>query len=229
MNKRSCLVLLSGGQDSTTCLYWAKRKFGPIFVLNIMYGQRHEVECLAARKIFQMAKMADYRELKLDFISQLGNSALVGFGDISASHSLSDKLPASFVPGRNVFFLSVAAAIAYEKGIHDIVTGVGQTDFSGYPDCRDNTIKALQITLSLAMDYDFTIHTPLMWLTKAETIKLALSLPGCSRALAYSHTCYEGKVPPCGECPACKLRAKGFKEVGIKDPLLRRLNNVEYS
>lgn len=219
----NCLVLLSGGQDSTTCLYWAKAKFKSVNVLNIMYGQRHEVECMAARKIASMADINSYQEFNLDFISKLGNSFLVGEGNISDPHPSSNKLPGSFVPGRNIFFLSVAAAIAYKKRMHDIVIGVSQTDYSGYPDCRASTITSIQTTLSLAMDYRFVIHTPLMYLSKDQTVKMATTLPGCIDILAYSHTCYEGEVPPCGKCPACILRAKGFKEEGITDPLLERL------
>jgi 7-cyano-7-deazaguanine synthase len=144
---------------------------------------------------------------------------------INSAHKKAENLPASFVPGRNILFLTVAAAYAYERGIDNIVTGVCQTDYSGYPDCRDTTIKAVQVALSLGLEKDIVIHTPLMWLTKAETVKLAMDLKGCWKALSYSHTCYEGLFPPCGQCSACKIRAKGFKEAGVVDPLIERAGN----
>ncbi len=131
-------------------------------------------------------------------------------------------LPNTFVPGRNLVFITLAAAYAYQRGISEIVTGVCQTDFSGYPDCRESTMVALQAALRAGMDAPFTIHTPLMHLTKAQTVTMLRDLGGLP-LLAYSHTCYEGAVPPCGRCPACVLRAKGFAEAGIADPLQERL------
>jgi len=218
--KSKALVLLSGGQDSTTCLYWAMNKFEHVMALSIDYGQRHHIELESAKKIAHIAKV-NHEIFATSIFTDIGDSALVGNGDISASHKSSKDLPSSFVPGRNILFLTVAGALAYKKGITNIVTGTCQTDFSGYHDCRDNTIKSLQVTLSLGLGKDIIIHTPLMWLTKKETVDLAISLPGCGEALAYSHTCYEGQRPPCGKCPACKLREKGFKEAGVEDPLLR--------
>lgn len=222
-NQKKVLALFSGGQDSTTCLYWAIHKFGRdnIQSLNIWYGQRHAIEIEAAKRIADLAKVPHYN-FKTSLLKDIGDSELFQTGDISSSHRGSDKLPASFVPGRNILFLTIAAAWAYKQGIHDIVTGVCQTDFSGYPDCRRNTIDAIQLSVSLGMDKDFRIHTPLMYLTKAETVKMATKLPGCMTALAYSHTCYEGQFPPCQSCPACKLRAKGFEEAEVQDPLFAR-------
>lgn len=217
------LILLSGGQDSTTSLYWAKNRFKEVTALFIDYRQRHRIEKESAIKVAHLAS-TPIRVINTDIISDIGDSSLVTAGDISNLHR-TGKLPASFVPGRNLLFLTIAAMYAYKHNIHNIVTGVCQTDYSGYPDCRDITIKSMQISLSLAMEYDFIIHTPLMWKTKQETVKMAMSLPGCRSALAWTHTCYEGKVPPCGECPACKLRAKGFEEAGVKDPLISRLEN----
>lgn len=225
MDNNSALVLLSGGQDSTTCLYWAKQRFKQVKALNIWYGQRHEIEIEAAKKIAYLADVP-YTDFKTTLFQEIGDSVLVQEGEISSNHRSSDKLPASFVPGRNVVFLTIAAIMAYKGGIHNVVTGVCQTDYSGYPDCRDNTIKSLQITLSLAMDYPLKIHTPLMNKTKKETVEMALGLIGCEEALSWSHTCYEGEIPPCGKCPACILRAKGFSEAGIEDPLLIRLINA---
>jgi 7-cyano-7-deazaguanine synthase len=154
--------------------------------------------------------------------TNIGNSALLNNTDpINVSHPKSNQLPASFVPGRNIIFLTAAAMVAYKHNIKDIVTGVCGTDFSGYADCRDNTIKSLQVTLSLALDKEITIHTPLMWLTKAKTVLMAHDLgTDCWDALSLSHTCYEGKRPPCQKCPACRLRAKGFEEAGYEDPIL---------
>ncbi|MGD9162892.1 MAG: 7-cyano-7-deazaguanine synthase, partial [Desulfobacteraceae bacterium] len=142
---------------------------------------------------------------------------------IFKSHRSSNKLPSSFVPGRNLLFLTIGATFAYKMNIFDIVTGVCEVDYSGYPDCRENTIKATESALSLGMDCRFTIHTPLMFLTKSETVKLSMHLEGCFEALSYSHTCYNGIIPPCGKCPSCELRAAGFKEAGVADPLLERV------
>ncbi|MEX0828602.1 MAG: 7-cyano-7-deazaguanine synthase, partial [Haliea sp.] len=128
-------------------------------------------------------------------------------------------LPNTFVPGRNIIFLTFAAALAFQKGIEHLVTGVAQTDYSGYPDCREETITALEKTINLGMETEFQIHTPLMHLSKAETVRLARDV-GALEAMADTQTCYQGKRPPCGECPACELRAKGFKEAGIRDPLI---------
>ncbi len=221
--KDKCLILFSGGQDSTTCLYWAKRRFEQVHVLNIDYGQRHAIEIESAKKIAAIANVA-YHEIKTDILEKIDDSDLIGSKTGTFKyHRSSNKLPSSFVPGRNLLFLTISAAFAYKMNIFNIVTGVCEVDYSGYPDCRENTIKALESALSLGMDCRFTIHTPLMFLTKTETVKLSMHLKGCFEALAYSHTCYNGKIPPCGECPSCKLRAKGFKEAGVADPLLERI------
>lgn len=217
------LVLFSGGQDSTTCLFWAKANFKEVLALNIWYGQRHSIEINAAKKIARLANV-HYDEIASTLFQKIGDSALLQKEEsISINHRGSNNLPASFVPGRNVIFLTIAAMIAYKYQIQNIITGVCQTDYSGYPDCRASTIRSLETTLKLSMDYSFKIHTPLMHLNKKETVEMANLMPGCMEALAYSHTCYEGKVPPCGECPACKLRAKGFLEAGMPDPLIKRL------
>jgi len=138
--------------------------------------------------------------------------------DLDIEYDDEKNLPTTFVPGRNILFLTIAAAYAYQKRIKHIITGVCQTDYSGYPDCRDATIKSLQATLKLGLEYDIIIHTPLMWKTKAETIKMMQKLGGLE-LYKYTHTCYKGERPACGECPACELRLKGFKEVGLVDPL----------
>lgn len=218
----SSLVLLSGGQDSTICLYWALKHRSPVTCLVFDYNQRHNVEIHSALKIAQMAGVG-IKVLQTNLFQDIGGSALLNKNeDISAKHK-NTELPSSFVPGRNIFLLTVAGMVAYKKGIEDIVTGVCQTDYSGYPDCKHTTIQALEYTLELGMDHTFVIHTPLMWMTKAESIILAKSLHGCMEALAYSHTCYEGEIPPCGKCPSCLLRMAGFKEAGVPDPLIERL------
>ncbi len=217
------LVLFSGGQDSTTCLYWAKEKFEEVAAVNLMYGQRHIAECSAAEIICNLAGINFWKINLGDFFVSVGNSALVTSQDISEAHKSDVELPASFLPGRNIVLITVAACIGYRERIPNIITGVCQTDYSGYPDCRFDTIKSLESTLRLGMDYEFTIYTPLMYLSKAESVEMARKLPGCWEALAQSHTCYEGRIPPCSECPACQLRAKGFERAGYKDPLIERL------
>lgn len=215
-NPTKALVLHSGGQDSTTCLAWAMQKFDQIETISFNYGQRHKIELRAAKRIAKSLHLK-HTIIKTDIFSQLGKNALTHNIKITTSKN---ALPSTFVPGRNIFFLTIAAAYAYAHNITDIITGVCQTDYSGYPDCRDTTMRSLEKTLSLGMDKPFKIHTPLMFLTKAQTVDLIDKL-GYVNLLAYTHTCYEGKNPPCGRCPACKLRAKGFKEAKKHDPLLK--------
>lgn len=224
-NTRKALVVLSGGQDSTTCLYWALREFGAANVeaVTFDYGQRHRVELEAAR---QVAAMAGVRQtvLPIDTFAAIGGNALTDDSITPESGARADDdtaLPNTFVPGRNLVFLSFAAAFAYTRGIEHVVTGVAQTDYSGYPDCRENTLKALELALRLGMDSRVSLHTPLMFMSKAETVQLAQQV-GAMDALAFSHTCYNGEVPPCGHCASCALRAKGFAEAGVADPLVVR-------
>lgn len=212
---KTALILHSGGQDSTTCLAWAMKKFDAIETISFDYGQRHTIELQAAKKICKKLGIKN-TVLKTDIFQQLGKNALTHNVQIKTPKK---GLPSTFVPGRNIFFLTLAAAYAYDKGIHNIVTGVCETDYSGYPDCRKNTIQSLEKTLSYGMDTPFKIHTPLMFLTKAETIQLIKKL-NHFELLALTHTCYQGKTPPCKKCPSCILRAKGFKEAKEKDPLL---------
>ncbi len=213
------LVVLSGGQDSTTCLWWAIDKFGQanVSALTFDYGQRHRIELECAGQVATLAGIPQ-AELPIDTFAALGGNSLTDIR-IDIEGKSADDLPNTFVPGRNLVFLTYAAAFAWPRGIRNIVTGVAQTDYSGYPDCRAETIAALEKTICLGMEYDFTIHTPLMNLSKKETVMLAKSL-GAIDAMAHTHTCYEGQRPPCGTCPACILRAKGFAEAGIPDPLL---------
>ncbi|NNE62229.1 MAG: 7-cyano-7-deazaguanine synthase QueC [Woeseia sp.] len=213
------VVVLSGGQDSTTCLYWALQRFSDVRTVTFDYGQRHRIELDCAARIAAEVGVA-HQQLPLDSLSALGGNSLTDAGIAVGSEPAAEgELPNSFVPGRNLLFLTLAAAYAWQFEINDLVTGVAQTDYSGYPDCRQNTLDALQQTLRLGMEREFVIHTPLMNLSKKETVLLAQSI-GALEALALTHTCYNGARPPCGQCPACVLRAKGFEEAGIADPLL---------
>lgn len=218
MNKNAsnkALVLLSGGQDSTTCLAWALKKFKKVCAITFDYYQRHKIELKSAKKIANKVKIP-LLIYKTDIFKKFTQNALTNKNIKIKIHK--NKLPSTFVPGRNMIFLSIAAIYAHQLGIKNIVTGVCQTDFSGYPDCRNKFIKSLEKTLGLAMETEFKIHTPLMWLTKAGTVKLMRQL-GQIELLKYTHTCYKGLGLACGKCPACRLRLKGFKEAGIKDPL----------
>jgi 7-cyano-7-deazaguanine synthase len=218
--KSSALVVLSGGQDSTTCLYWALREFGEgqVSALTFDYGQRHRLELACARNVAETANVP-HTVLPIDTFAALGGNSLT---DATIGvEAATDGLPNTFVPGRNIIFLSFAAAVAYQKNIKNLVTGVAQTDYSGYPDCREETIAALERTINLGMETEIMIHTPLMHLSKKETGELARDV-GALAAMADTHTCYEGQRPPCGKCPACRLRAKGFAEAGIADPLVTR-------
>lgn len=217
----NALVVLSGGQDSSTCLYWAIDRFGRAHVSSITfdYGQKHRIELECARDVAAAAGVSNAC-LPIDTFAALGGDALTD-ASIAVSDEKDDEteLPVTFVPGRNLVFLTFAAAYAYRHDARHLVTGVAQTDYSGYPDCREDTIAALQKAISLGMDREFTIHTPLMHRSKKETVELAVRLGGLE-AMALTHTCYNGSRPPCGECQACRLRAKGFAEAGVHDPLL---------
>jgi len=164
--------------------------------------------------------------LPIDTFNAIGGTALTARSiDVANVVDAQTNLPNTFVPGRNLIFLTFAAALAYKRGIKNLVTGVAQTDYSGYPDCRQKTIDALQATIRLGMESDIQIHTPLMYLSKKETVELAQKL-GALEAMAETHTCYNGQQPPCLECPACVLRAKGFGEAGLPDPLVVRFTGV---
>lgn len=172
------IVLFSGGQDSTTCLFWAKKKFKEVVAVGFNYGQKHLVEVEYAQ---QIADIAGVEYVLLDAQGLLGGSSLTDHSQSTAEqHQVNPQLPSSFTAGRNALFLTIAGSYGYGRGINNIVTGVCQTDFSGYPDCRDVFVKSQEVTLSLALDSPVTIHTPLMWLTKAETWKLAADLGRCN-------------------------------------------------
>lgn len=219
MSERA-LVVLSGGQDSTTCLFWAIERYGKDDVSSITfdYGQRHRIELDCASKIADCAGVPNV-QVPIDTFTALGGNALTDDIEVDDGTADANSLPNTFVPGRNLVFMTFAAAYAWQNDIKHLVTGVAQTDYSGYPDCRDETIKSLQQTLRLGMETDVEIHTPLMHLSKKETVQLAASL-GAIDAMALTHTCYKGERPPCGRCAACEIRAKGFAEAGIADPLV---------
>lgn len=216
------LVVLSGGQDSTTCLYWALDRFAAVETLTFDYGQRHRIELECAAEVARFAGVP-HRLLPIDTFAALGGNALTDPAEPvpAGTGTPEGGLPATFVPGRNLVFLTFAAAWGWPRGIDDLVTGTSQTDYSGYPDCRRETLAALERTLSLGLEREVRIHTPLMALSKKETVLLAAEL-GALDAMALTHTCYRGERPPCGTCAACVLRAKGFAEAGIADPLLAR-------
>ena len=211
------VVLFSGGQDSTTCLAAAMANVeGSLYALGFDYGQRHKIE-LDQAKIIAKKVGIPFEVLNLQHIAKLTKNALTD-SSIKIETPNDNGLPNTFVPGRNMFFLLYAAIYADAKGINTLYTGVCETDYSGYPDCRQNFITSMQETLSLALDKQFNIVTPLMYLSKAQTVELMDSL-GKLDLYSDSHTCYEGKRPACGLCPACKLRLNGFEKAGIKDPL----------
>jgi 7-cyano-7-deazaguanine synthase len=216
----SACVVFSGGQDSTTCLFWAKAHFKNVICVFFDYGQKHLIEWESAQKIAQIANVP-LKKLSIDTFRQIGQNALVDH-ELVIEDNNENGLPSTFVPGRNLIFLTLAASYAYTQKIYNIVTGVCQTDYSGYPDCRQNTMESLEKMLCLGMEQEFKIITPLMWMNKAETIQLAQK-HGALNALAWSHTCYEGQFPPCMKCPSCLLRQKGFDEAGIADPIFSRV------
>ncbi|OQW57160.1 MAG: 7-cyano-7-deazaguanine synthase [Proteobacteria bacterium SG_bin9] len=232
MKRNSALVLFSGGQDSATCLAWALARFDHVETVGFSYGQRHLIELDCRARILD-----GLRAINPDWAKQLGDAHTLDIptlGTISETALTRDVaiemgeggLPNTFVPGRNLVFLTFAAALAYRRGIANIVGGMCETDYSGYPDCRDDTIKALNHALNLGMDRTFELHTPLMWRDKADTWALAHELGGnklIDLIRDHSHTCYLGVRGAqhdwgygCGTCPACSLRAKGWREYAAR-------------
>ncbi|MGE6753321.1 7-cyano-7-deazaguanine synthase QueC [Rossellomorea sp. NPDC071047] len=210
MNTEKALVVFSGGQDSTTCLFWAKKAFKEVEAVTFNYGQRHVAELDCANEIAEDLKVP-HHVLDMSLLNQLAPSALTRT-DEEITH-LDGELPSTFVPGRNLLFLSFAGILAKQIGARHIVTGVCETDFSGYPDCRDIFVKSLNVSLNLSMDDQFVIHTPLMWINKAQTWEMADDLGAFRYVQENTLTCYNGiKGSGCGECPACELRQKGLEE-----------------
>jgi 7-cyano-7-deazaguanine synthase len=226
MNNDAALVLFSGGQDSTVCLAWALERFARVETVGFDYGQRHRAELEARPRV-----RAQLIALRPDWAPRLGEDHVVrldALGEVSetaltrevAIEIGANGLPTTFVPGRNLVFFAFAGALGYRRGTRHLVAGMCETDFSGYPDCRDDTIKAMQLALNLGMERRFVIHTPLMWIDKAATFALAHELGGeglIDVLLEHTHTCYLGDRSHrhawgygCGECPACRLRADGY-------------------
>jgi 7-cyano-7-deazaguanine synthase len=226
MNSETALVLFSGGQDSTVCLAWALERFSRVETVGFDYGQRHVIE-LSVRALLRekmsalnsgwAARLGDDHMIKLDALAAISDTALTRQTTIEIADS---GLPTTFVPGRNLVFFCFAGALAYRRGARHLVAGMCETDYSGYPDCRDDTIKAMQVALTLGLDKRVAIHTPLMWIDKAETFALAVEIGGeafLDLLIEDSHSCYLGDRGKrhdwgygCGTCPACQLRAQGF-------------------
>ncbi len=210
MNKEKAVVVFSGGQDSTTCLFWAKKRYKEVIAVSFDYGQKHSLELECAKDICKKYDVEHYI-MDLNLLNQLAPNSLTRVDIKVDKKKEEDKLPNSFVDGRNMLFLTFVAVFAKQRGINTIITGVSQSDFSGYPDCRDVFIKSLNVTLNLAMDYQFEVLTPLMWIDKAETWKLADDLGVLDIVKNETLTCYNGiKGNGCGECPACTLRKNGY-------------------
>lgn len=206
------LVIFSGGQDSTTCLFWAKQKYEEVLAISFDYGQRHHLELECARTLCKNHGI-EHHVLNMELLNQLAPNALTRT-DVEVDHDAPEEgTPNTFVDGRNMLFLTFAAVFAKQRGIHVLVTGVSQSDFSGYPDCRHVFISSLETTLTLAMDYDFEIITPMMWIDKKETWAMADRLGVFDIIRNETLTCYNGVMGDgCGECPACKLRNRGLQE-----------------
>jgi 7-cyano-7-deazaguanine synthase len=226
MNSETALVLFSGGQDSTVCLAWALERFSRVETVGFDYGQRHAIELSVRARLREkmsalnsgwVARLGDDHMIRLDALAAISDTALTRQTAIEIADS---GLPTTFVPGRNLMFFCFAGALAYRRGARHLVAGMCETDYSGYPDCRDNTIKAMQIALTLGLDKRVAIHTPLMWIDKAQTFALAVEIGGdafLDLLIEDSHSCYLGDRGKrhdwgygCGTCPACQLRAQGF-------------------
>ena len=209
MNKEKAIVVFSGGQDSTTCLLWALKQFDEVEAVTFNYGQRHALELQCAADIAKELGVK-HHVLDMSLLNQLAPNALTRT-EIAIDEK-EGELPTTFVDGRNLLFFSFAAVLAKQTGTRHIVTGVSETDFSGYPDCRDIFIKSLNVTLNLAMDYSFVLDTPLMWLNKAEVWQLADELGAFEFVRSRTLTCYNGVIADgCGQCPACQLRSNGLR------------------
>ena len=224
----AALVLFSGGQDSTTCLAWALERYSRVETIGFDYGQRHAIELTVRPQVLQAlrahkpewaARLGEDHMVDLSLISALSQTAMTEDIEIVMQEN---GLPNTFVPGRNLMFMTVAATLAYRRGLNVLVGGMCETDFSGYPDCRDDTMKALQVALNLGMDTRIKLETPLMWLDKAQTWTLAEQLGGAQLVdliREATHTCYLGERGAlhdwgygCGTCPACALRARGYRQ-----------------
>ncbi|NKF05608.1 7-cyano-7-deazaguanine synthase QueC [Clostridium gasigenes] len=212
MNKEKAVVVFSGGQDSTTCLFWAKERFKEVIAVSFDYNQKHKLELECAKAICKKHNV-EHHILDLALLNQLAPNSLTRQDIEVDKDAPKEGTPNSFVDGRNLLFLTFVAIFAKQREINTIITGVSQSDFSGYPDCRDVFIKSLNVTLTLAMGYEFDILTPLMWINKAETWKMANDLGVLDIVKKETLTCYNGIISTgCGECPACQLRKNGYLE-----------------
>ena len=233
---KKALVILSGGQDSTTCLFWAKQNYNEVHAITFDYGQRHKVEINAAKKVAKLAQISSHEIIDVPNCL-ISSSPLTSKNDLelytdyeSMSEVIGNRQEVTLVPMRNALFLTIAANRAEAKNIKTIVTGVCQMDDANYDDCRQLFIDSTEKYINTALGHDhretvsITVETPLMFLNKAESINLA-SKVGALEALAFSHTCYAGEYPPCGRCHSCVLRAQGFKDASVEDPLLERVKN----
>ncbi len=211
MEAQKAVVVFSGGQDSTTCLVWAQQRFEHVEAITFHYNQRHQQEVQHAQRIADILQVPQH-VFDLSLLNQLAPNALTR-SDIDITAGENGELPSTFVDGRNLIFLTYAAIFAKQMGARHVISGVCETDFSGYPDCRDVFVKSLNVTLNLAMDYEFVLDTPLMWLNKKQTWALADELGCFDLVRNETLTCYNG-IPGdgCGECPACKLRHRGLQE-----------------
>lgn len=213
LKDEAAVVIFSGGQDSTTCLFWAMQRFKQVIAVTFDYGQRHIAEIECARNIAAELGI-EHHVLDMALLNQLAPNSLTR-SDIPVDESIPDgkTAPNSLVEGRNMLFLTFAAILAKTKGVRHLVTGVCETDFSGYPDCRNVFIQSLNVTLNLSMDYQYVIHTPLMWLDKAQTWQLADEMGQLDYIRTKTLTCYNGVIGDgCGHCPACTLRKNGLEK-----------------
>ncbi len=211
-NNKQAVVVFSGGQDSTTCLFWAMKRYEEVIAVSFDYGQRHKLELECAKNICKEYGV-EHHILDMSLLNALAPNSLTRVDIDVDTDAPEEGTPNSYVEGRNMLFLTFAAVFAKVRGISNIVTGVSQSDFSGYPDCRDVFVKSLNVTLNLAMDFQFDVQTPLMWIDKKETWKLADDLGVIDIIKEKTLTCYNGIIGDgCGECPACKLRKKGMIE-----------------
>jgi 7-cyano-7-deazaguanine synthase len=225
---KKAIVLLSGGQDSTISLYWAKKQFDEVQAISFDYGQRHRTELFAAETISMMANVR-HKTINVPNILRSTSPLVNSLAPLETYQSyeemseiIGDRTELTFVPMRNALFLVIAANYAVHIGSHSIVVGVCGDDAANYPDCTNHFIDAIEHAIKAGLGNSMNINTPLILMNKAESVLLAQSLHGCMEALAYSQTCYQGKYPPCGECHACVLRAEGFRQAGVEDPLIVR-------
>lgn len=218
---RNALVIFSGGQDSTTCLGWALKNFDKVYTVTFAYGQNHGVELIQAERIASLLGVG-YKCVDISFFAGMVDSALTSGADVNGAHPRLKNLPASYVPNRNALFITLSHAYAQLLDCDNLVTGVCETDYSGYPDCRSGFIKLIEETLNAGSECSIRIHTPLMNLNKAETFRLADDCGVLETVLEHSHTCYNGDRSVrhdwgygCGDCPACRLRKRGYEEFVI--------------